>query len=65
VQGSHASLNSRVERLLSWQEVRATDAFPRLPRLAISAGLATGLVLFASYGTVLAGMHEVTEWLVR
>lgn len=65
VQGSRASLNSRVERLLSWQEASATDASPRFPRLAIPAGLATCLVLFASYGAVLARMHEVTEWLVR
>lgn len=65
VQGSQASLNSRVERLLRWQEARALDVFPKLPRIAIASGLATGLALAASYGTVLAGMHEVTEWLVR
>ena len=64
VQGSGASLNSRVERLLAWQK-GLTDSSPRLPRVAIPAGLVAVLVLFVSYGSVLVRMHEVTEWLVR
>ena len=64
VQGSGVSLNSRVERLLAWRQ-ELPDTSPRLPRVAIPAGLAMVLVLFASYSSVLARMHEVTEWLVR
>jgi Zn-dependent protease with chaperone function len=65
VQGSNASLNSRVERLLAWQQLPATGSSPRLPRFAIPAGLAMGFVFLTSYSAVLTRMHEVTEWLVR
>jgi Zn-dependent protease with chaperone function len=64
VQGSTASLNSRVERLLAWQNTHDGEV-PPLPRLVIPAGLAMCLALVMSYSSVLARMHEATEWLVR
>jgi Zn-dependent protease with chaperone function len=65
VQGSKASLNSRVERLLAWRHTPGADRFPRLPRFFMPVGLAMAITLFVSYGAVLERMHEVTEWLVR
>jgi Zn-dependent protease with chaperone function len=65
VQGSKASLNARVERLLAWPQLPATASPARPLRFVIPAGVVMCFVFLASYSSVLAGMHEVTEWLVR
>jgi Zn-dependent protease with chaperone function len=64
VHGSGAALNARVERLVTWQRPSAASPASWL-RLAIPIAAATCVAIIASYPTVLAGMHEATEWLVR
>jgi len=65
VEGQNAILNSRVERLLAWQQDAAVQAPERLPWFVIGAGIAFTIGLIASYSAVLERMHDVTEWLVR
>ena len=61
---SSTALSTRVRRLFAWTETR-TEANTRvrwsyaIPTLAALCGL------FLSYGSLLRGMHQVTEWLVR
>ena len=61
---SSTALTTRIRRLFSWTESRAkgTACVPwsfAAPALAVVYGL------FLSYGSLLRGMHQITEWLVR
>jgi Zn-dependent protease with chaperone function len=64
VEGQNATLNSRVARLLAWQQDTALPPEP-MPWFVVTAGIAFTVAVVASYSTVLEGIHEVTEWLVR
>jgi len=64
VQGSRASINARVERLVAWRAPDAT-ARPELPWFVVPTGVGACVALVASYSSVLIDMHKVTEWLVR
>jgi hypothetical protein len=61
---SSTALTTRIRRLFSWTETR-TERNMRVSwsyTIPTAAGLC---VLFLSYGSLLRGMHQVTEWLVR
>jgi Zn-dependent protease with chaperone function len=64
VHGSEAALNARVERLVTWQRPSAPSPASWL-RVVIPSAFMMCAAIVASYPTVLAGMHEATEWLVR
>jgi Zn-dependent protease with chaperone function len=64
VQGSRASINARVERLVAWQEPEAS-AGPTLPWFVVPTGVGACIALIASYSSVLMDMHKLTDWLVR
>ena len=63
VQGSKASINARVARLVAWQEPDASQ--PALPWFVVPTGVGACVALIASYSSMLIDMHKVTEWLVR
>jgi len=58
------SVSARVQRLLIWGNLARPENFPAwryiLPPVCLSM-----LALVMSYGSILAQMHEFTEWLVR
>jgi hypothetical protein len=61
---SSTALTTRVRRLFAWTEPRTEGNtrvlwFYTIPTAAALCGL------FLSYGSLLRGMHQVTEWLVR
>jgi Zn-dependent protease with chaperone function len=59
-----ASMNARVERLVAWHE--GTPAVCRFSLwYVLAAVLGTVVCLTMTYGTALAQVHAVTEWLVR
>ncbi|HTR67065.1 MAG TPA: M56 family metallopeptidase [Terriglobales bacterium] len=57
-----AKVDARVKRLIAWGQQPACDRRP--PRWYLPA-IGTLLCLAMTYTTMLSGMHEVTEWLVR
>jgi Zn-dependent protease with chaperone function len=64
VQGSAASLNARVSRLVAWRETAAAT-HPPVAWYAVPTAITLGLATSVIYGAVLIDMHKVTEWLVR
>ena len=63
VRGSGTGMNARVERLLSWTERRADRG--HAVWYGVGGGALLVAVFAATYGQLLLGMHQVTEWLVR
>jgi len=63
VQGSKASINARVARLVAWQE--SGSAQSSLPWFVVPTGVGACVALIASYSSMLIDMHKVTDWLVR
>jgi Zn-dependent protease with chaperone function len=61
---SSASLRARVQRLFSWKSQNAA-AHNNTPRYLLPTAMASLVCLVAGYGSLLAGMHAATEWLVR
>jgi Zn-dependent protease with chaperone function len=57
-----ASVDARVKHLIAWRDQRPST---RPPYQWYLPALGTVVCLAISYSTALAGMHEVTEWLVR
>ena len=64
VQPATPSVSARVQRLLAWGNLARQEGLPAwryiLPPVCLSL-----LALVLSYGSMLAQMHEFTEWLVR
>jgi Zn-dependent protease with chaperone function len=62
---SSTALGTRVQRLFSWQKKPVSTTGSKYWQYALpSLGGALFLVV-ATYGSVLVGLHQVTEWLVR
>ena len=61
---SATALTMRIRRLFAWSGSR--DTAPARPLWFCGISVAAALVcLLTSYNTMLGGMHELTEWLVR
>lgn len=64
VQGYPSLINARVERLIAWSE--QPQVAPESSSTKLLVWIVPGAVLFAtSYFSVLASLHQATEWLVR
>ena len=63
VRGPVATMNARVERLIAWTERVPSGGNFRWYGVVAILGMVT--VFAGTYGHLLAGMHEATEWLVR
>jgi Zn-dependent protease with chaperone function len=63
--GSAASLNTRVERLFAWNEIRGQQTDGNRSRYILPLLFAASVCTAITYGAMLAGLHSVTEWLVR
>jgi beta-lactamase regulating signal transducer with metallopeptidase domain len=63
VRGPVAAMNARVERLIAWTERAPSGGDFRWYGAVAIVGAVT--VFAGTYGQLLAGMHEATEWLVR
>jgi Zn-dependent protease with chaperone function len=63
--GSLGSLSVRVQRLFAWRDAHQTQRRRRSWQLAMFPLAVTAMVMTATYGRALWGIHEVTEWLVR
>ncbi|HZQ96398.1 MAG TPA: M48 family metalloprotease [Candidatus Sulfotelmatobacter sp.] len=65
VHGQTAMINARIERLIAWADS------PHPPRRSFSAqglwyvSIATIAIFAIAYGSLLADVHQATEWLVR
>jgi Zn-dependent protease with chaperone function len=57
------SIQTRIARLLSWNESRNAGPIPRW--VAIPPVVVAVVCAFITYGPALAFTHELTEWLVR
>ncbi|HST12952.1 MAG TPA: M56 family metallopeptidase [Terriglobales bacterium] len=64
-QARGSALNTRIERLVAWDETRIAQQSPTPLRFRTPALLVTLICLTATYGGVLKDMHKMTEWLVR
>jgi hypothetical protein len=60
---SSTALSARVQRLVAWDKAKTPQPEQRW-RYALPAAV-TVFAVIANYGSVLARMHAVTEWLVR
>jgi Zn-dependent protease with chaperone function len=60
-----SALNTRIERLVTWDETRLTKPANSFFKYGAPAFLAAALFVMATYSGVLSGLHKVTEWLVR
>jgi Zn-dependent protease with chaperone function len=64
VHGPASMINARVERLVSWS--KQIEIQPTLSKAKVAAFLIPLLAgLAISYGSLLAHVHEATEWLIR
>jgi Zn-dependent protease with chaperone function len=62
---SSTALGARVQRLVSWENNPAPATAGKYWRYALPSVGGSIVLLVATYGSVLTGLHEVTEWLVR
>jgi len=62
---SSTALSRRVERLVSWERTRSSQALVWNWWYVMPPALATLVVVITTYGSALSGMHTVTEWLVH
>jgi Zn-dependent protease with chaperone function len=58
------ALGERVQRLVSWEN-RSVPSTGKYYRYAIASLAGTLCVAIATYSSLLTGLHQVTEWLVR
>ena len=63
--GSAASLNTRVERLISWDKPGETTRYSRTFWMSMAAIVSVLVTIVVSYGTLLKQIHELTEFMVR
>lgn len=62
---SATALGTRVQRLVSWQKDPAAATSRKYWRCALPFLGAALFLVVVTYGSVLNGLHAVTEWLVR
>ncbi len=62
---SSTALGERVQRLVSWERKPESAASRKYWRYAWPSLGGALLLLVATYGSALTGLHQVTEWLVR
>ncbi|MGA7381153.1 MAG: hypothetical protein WBX03_09895 [Terriglobales bacterium] len=62
---SSTALGVRVQRLVSWEKDAAAATGSKHWRYALPCLGVTLFLVIATYGSVLTGLHQVTEWLVR
>jgi beta-lactamase regulating signal transducer with metallopeptidase domain len=60
-----SNLNARVERLISWSDMRQSPAKSFSLWYGLAVILSIAAVLAATYHALLAHVHTATEWLVR
>jgi hypothetical protein len=60
---SSTALSTRVQRLVTWNKAQKPQTYRRWQYALPAVATAIGVVV--TYGSVLARMHAVTEWLVR
>ena len=61
----NSALNARIERLVTWEQHRPSKNVTSHSWYLAPALLAATFCFVASYGALLARMHQMTEWLVR
>ncbi|MGH9499627.1 MAG: hypothetical protein ACRD3L_10850 [Terriglobales bacterium] len=61
---SSTALGTRVQRLVFWEK-NPTSAGPTFWRYALPSFAGALFLVVTTYGSVLTGLHQVTEWLVR
>jgi Zn-dependent protease with chaperone function len=62
---SSTALSQRIQRLVSWQLSGTAGRRGRKWMLALPTTMAVVMLLVTTYGSALAQLHAVTEWLVR
>ena len=62
---SSTALGVRVQRLVSWERKPESETANKYWQYALPSLGGTLFLVVATYGSVLTGLHEVTEWLVR
>jgi Zn-dependent protease with chaperone function len=62
---SSTALETRVQRLVSWKKGPVSTTGKRYWGYALPCLGGTFFLLVATYGSVLTGLHQLTEWLVR
>jgi Zn-dependent protease with chaperone function len=62
---SSTALGTRVQRLFSWQKKPVSTTGSTYWQYALPSLGGTLFLVVATYGSVLIGLHQVTEWLVR
>jgi Zn-dependent protease with chaperone function len=62
---SSTALETRVQRLVSWEQISNAPVDDKRRRYALLSLGGTLLLIVATYGSVLTGLHTITEWLVR
>jgi Zn-dependent protease with chaperone function len=65
VDGSSSVLNARVARLVAWDDTRIDQPRRCFPWYLAPTLLGGFFCVVVTYGGVLSGMHDLTEWLVR
>ena len=65
VQSSGAVMNARVERLVAWSSERHVPLQKYSAWYGLGAAVATVALFAVTYSSLLANVHEATEWLVR
>ena len=65
VNNSVSSLNTRVERLISWDKPEENIPSSRTFWVAVTGITAALVTIAASYTTLLVQIHELTEFMVR
>ena len=62
---SSTALRERVQRLVSWEKRPAATFGNTYWRYVLPSFAGTLFLVITTYGSVLTGLHRVTEWLVR
>jgi hypothetical protein len=62
---SSTALGARVQRLLFWEKNPPSADSNSFWRYALPSFAGALFLVVTTYGSVLTGLHEVTEWLVR
>jgi len=62
---SSTALGTRVQRLVSWEKKPLSATANTYWRYALPSFAGVLFLVVTTYGSVLTGLHEVTEWLVR
>jgi Zn-dependent protease with chaperone function len=62
---SSTALGTRVQRLVSWKKEPVSTGGNKYWRYALPPLGGTLFLVVATYGSVLTGLHQLTEWLVR